>query len=67
MDQTGIFILYAFLTMVYSCFPERVRPTTWWGWIAFVLVMLLATPVFALPVSMFVCRMWHYDLGGSNL
>lgn len=66
MDTMGILIMYGGIAAVYSWFPASLRPTTWLGWIAFLLVMLFATPVFAVPVSILVCWLWHNFSGSGS-
>lgn len=58
MTTLQILILYGFIAVIYSKFPASVRPTTWLGWIVFLTVMLFATSIFAIPVSVLMCWIW---------
>ena len=58
MDLTGIIIFYLFVVAVYSYAPESIRPTTWWGWICFIILMFFVTPFVAVPTSIIVCLLF---------
>jgi len=58
MGLGSICFIYILVTIGYSLAPEEYRPSTWWGWLAFVLLTIFCTPVVSLPASILACKFY---------
>ena len=58
MDLGSVIFFDIMVIALYAMIPERYRPSTWWGWIAFILLTLFCTPIVSLPFSIIACMLF---------
>ena len=67
MDMYDLMLIDLLVLLWYPRFPRYMRPTSWWGWMLFVILLWFTTPIVALPVSMFFCILaddgWKFTPG----
>lgn len=56
MDMYDLMLIDLLVLLWYPRFPYHMRPTSWWGWALFVILLWFTTPIIALPVSIFFCE-----------